>query len=216
MQSSPDHLIVVTGFGNKGIDLLVKELEGKLPLRRTDIISGCPTDLANLSPDELVDRIAQEKSRIRAGMKGSYLDVDDSYGALLNLADLVRGRISEVSHVFLIDGPLSPHVTVSLPETGVFDVFRRQYDERPAFARRTLDAFRDLPSTQRAKFTTVGSRLDTIVPSDAKLLPGVGHHLLDLEGHSLTPEKIQAVTAIITRRVMSQSQGKESQRSRAY
>lgn len=216
MQSSPDHLIVVTGFGNKGIDLLVQELGRKLPLQRTDVIAGCPTDLANLSPDELVDRIAQEKSRIRAGMERPSLDVYDSYGSLLGLADLVRGRISEVSHVFLIDGPLSPHVTVNPPDTGVFDVFRRQYDERPAFARRTLDAFRGLPSIQRAKFTTVGSRLDTIVPSDAKLLPGIGHHLLDLEGHSLTPEKIRAVTAIITERVIASSQGEGSPRFQSY
>lgn len=202
MRSTPDHLIIVTGFGNKGIDLLAKELERKLHISRTDIIAGCPPELADWHPSELVARIAEEKARFRRGRTGPYLDVSDSYGALLDLAELARGGIAEVSQAFLIDGPLSPHISVGPPANGVFDAFRRQYEERPSFAYETLGAFHRLPPEQQGKVTTVGSRKDHIVSPDAKSIPGVGHFTLDLEGHSLTPDKIRAVTAIVVSRVI--------------
>lgn len=216
MKSTPDHLIVVTGFGEKGIPELAASLRNANPSLEINTLPGCPPSKANVHPQDLVESLAADF----AMAPYDFTLLGHSYGALLALAAACRRRMCGISNLILVDGPLHPDVEVRPPEGGFFDRFTIQYENRVDTAHRCLAVLRELPPQTRRRIVTIGNIEDAIVPPDAKCLSEISHHDFenpDLQGHSLSPPKIEALTHFLVMRVMQpHDRVRESRVSPAY
>lgn len=218
MQSSPDHLIVITGFGDKGIPELAASLQQAKPSLEIHTLPGCPPEKANVHPQKLVESLADQLAMAPT----DFTLLGHSYGALLALAAACRRRMQGISNLVLVDGPLRPDVEVNPPQDGSFDRFALQYEYRVDTARRCMAVTRDLPMTALSRIVTIGNTEDRIVPPEAKNIPGglAEHRVLRkpaLQGHSLSPAKIEALTRLLVTRIMRpREQAQESLESPGY
>lgn len=218
MQSSPDQLIIVTGFGDKGIPELADSLRIARPALEIHTLAGCPPDKAAIHPQEIIGALTD---RLEPAPPYFAL-LGHSYGALLALAAACRRRMQGISNLILVDGPLRPDVEVNPPQDGSFDRFALQYEHRVDTARRCMAVIRDLPMTTLSRIVTIGNTEDRIVPPEAKNIPGglAEHRVLRkpaLQGHSLSPAKIEALTRFLVERVTQpRGSAQESPISPAY
>lgn len=207
--SVDDNLVVITGFGNKGIPDFVKELSRSVRFASQKIIWGCPSYAGGRDPQERLDYL---NDLIEDGGDKKFM-IGHSYGAFLALALACRRyRYHGVFNggldkLVLIDGPLHPDVEVSLPE-GVefFKPFLTQYRHRPGIAQQCMDScLKLLPKADLAKILTIGSAVDNIVPPAAKSLPNIEHIELppDMTGHNLSPAKIREIVRILVGKILN-------------
>lgn len=205
--SVDEHLVVIAGFGKKGIPDLVKELSQSVRFASTKIIWGCPPQEGGKDPQERLDFL---NDLIYHGDDKKFM-IGHSYGAFLAWALACRryrhhGAFNGVlDKLVLIDGPLDPDVKVSSPE-GVefFEPFLTQYQHRPAIAQECMDScLKLLPEADLAKILTIGSSVDDIVPPEAKRLPNIEHIELppDMVGHNLSPAKIREIVRILVEKL---------------
>lgn len=204
LTSRQSDLVVVTGFGIKGIDEFVKACKGRIPFVNQKIIHGCLPEHAKEHPDRLIDLI---EDKLDQGQREQTV-VGHSYGALLALAACCRRQLAGVSHLFLIDGPLNPNAEVNPPVDGRFNQFQQHYILRRKTASDCVRALNAMPVSERRKVVTMGNEKDAIVHSGAKCLhmDGIRHFDLGVVGgHSLFPDKIEEVVKIISREIGAKS-----------
>lgn len=181
MESAQREIIIVTGFGDKGIPELGAALLHTMQC--ISIVHGCPRERAAESPDARIETIQDEirKRTVTIDVIGH------SYGALLALAAALRERLKNISHLILIDGPLRHDVKVRPPNDRRFDIFNGHYEERARIAEECANLIKKI--RPQGNMLTMGNEFDLIVPGDAKSLEdlGVPHVTLPrgYEGHDL-------------------------------
>lgn len=206
---TPDNLVFVTGFRDKGGSELIDAVTRMRHFKRVERIAGCPPERGMLYPNELV---AEIEARLDT-LDGISLGIGDSYGSLLLLKAACRRRMRDISPLVLIDGPLSPDVEVNPPQgspesSAFYEQFRVQYAHRVEIARQCMGVLCELSDADLERIVTIGSTEDAIVPPAAKelILPGesgrqrrVRHIELPshLRGHSLSPPKIAEITRLL-------------------
>lgn len=178
---SESDLVLVTGFGDKGVAELATLLNQPDSFRSVHIVAGVPWYRAWESAKRSSRRISQHIDDIPGDSK---VLIGDSLGALMILVDSVRRGLRGILRLVLIDGPLRHDVDV-LPCKPLHRLFYRQYN-----GRRELAAL--FPRKKRhldlSRIVTMGTEEDRIVPPDAKRLDGVAHISLPYAGHSLRPK----------------------------
>lgn len=186
------NLVVISGFGEKGLDELARSIRKALPaFDETVHIRGCPWWRALHSPEGNMQRIR----RLIDLIPDQRFILSHSGSGHLVATSLAEDPIPNTPAVFL-DCALSPYATVRPPPGNIgFKLWKRQYNGRHALAHRCVEALEE--NEKAVDFYTIGSGNDYVVPGAAKKLPGVPHSQLSLQGHSLYPRKIEAVTAIV-------------------
>ena len=179
-------LIVISGFGDKGVHELTQHLEELIEPKRTTIVKGCPWYRAMEHPETIIERIYQE---IRTLSPEELIIVGHSYGALLALAVATRLEVENVlKQLILIDGPLNSYTDVA-PAKLAHHIFYEQYRNRVKIALACEEALRQMDTT---KITTICGQEDRIVPFEAKLLPRFQEVIVgeDEEGNPLVNNEI--------------------------
>lgn len=205
--SVDENLVVITGFGNKGIPDFVRELSRSVQFASRKIIWGCPPHAGGRDPQERLDYL---NDLIDCGDDKKFM-IGHSYGAFLALALACRryrfhGAFNGgLDKLVLIDGPLHPDIEV-FPPPGVefFKPFSTQYLYRPSIAQECMDScLKHLPKEDLAKILTIGSAVDDIVLPAAKSLPNIEHIELppDMPGHNLSPAKIREIVKILVGKI---------------
>lgn len=216
MQSSPNHLIVVTGFGAKGVPEFEDSLRQAKPNIDIRTLEGCPPEKADVHPHDLIESLAADLAT--APERFSLLG--HSYGALLALGAACRLRLRNMENVVLVDGPLAPDIEVRPPQNGLFDRFNVQYQHRVDTAQRCMAVLREMPWEERQRIVTIGSARDLVVSPFSKSLPGIIHNIFKnpaSDGHSLNRPKIAELTRFLVSEVMRQPDpARESRVSQPY
>lgn len=193
-------LLVVSGFGDKGISELADTLSQTGKFSQTEVMQGCPWWHAGTNPHRRARII--EKRLVQIGQPTML--VGHSYGALLALAAACRRQFAGISGVF-INGPLNPDVPVAPPQgKPLFHIFALHYQMREDIARECANALRQIDSTVLKNCVTIASADDNIVPPDAQKLPDILTSIsLPREtcGHGMNSSKIAAVSEIIMRMI---------------
>ena len=167
-KNRPPDIAIVTGFGDKGISALKKELDHKLQPHSSTIIPSAPWHKALDAPETVIERVAKA---IDAIPSDHILLIGHSYGALIALVVACRRQLDNILKVILIDGPLNPYIDVH-PTRSLHNIFFRHYEQREALAKEREKALRKLDAS---KVMTIGSENDQIVPAGAKQLPDNGN-----------------------------------------
>lgn len=158
-------LAIVTGFGDKGIDKLKTKLDAELNPRSSKTIPSAPWYRALQHPETVAARVGKEVEKIPSD---DLLLIGHSYGALIALVVACRLKLHNVLKLVLIDGPLSPDIEV-VPSRFAHRLFSRHYDYRVKLAEECEWILEGLDTS---KIITIGSRIDRIVPPEAKRLKG--------------------------------------------
>ena len=196
MEHKKHSLLVVSGFGDKGISEFADTLSRTDAFSQTKIMRGCPWWHAGTSPRRRVSAIEEQLAR----MEQPVMLVGHSYGALLALGAACRRQLSEICGVF-INGPLNPYVFVPPPQDKpLFRLFGLHYQMREEIAAECMDMLRKVDDAVLKNCVTVASPNDGIVPPDAQKLPGILSSITlprEIHGHGMSPEKIAAVSKIV-------------------
>lgn len=196
-------LVVEPGFSDKGSHDFAEAFGRVRSFSAIRVAKGCPPSCGGNQPDALVDDL---DSVLESFPDAEITLAGDSYGSLLALRNACRRKMRRIGHLILIDGPLHPEVLVEPPPGNDFyDVFSLQYEQRARIATECLRAVSDMSPEMRGRIVTVGSKIDTVVPPAAKIIPGVCHHELppNITGHSLSPDKIRAIVGFLTSEVFN-------------
>lgn len=175
------NLVIVTGFGDKGVHELAGHLNESKPFCSTHVIPGVPWFRAYEHPETSSRRISAKIDSVPGGSK---ILIGDSLGALMALVYAARKELSGVLKLILIDGPLRDDVDVQ-PHKKLHHLFHRQYKGRRGLASifQQKSRFLDL-----SRIVTMGTEEDRVVQPAAKRLDGVRHISLPYRGHSLRPK----------------------------
>lgn len=180
-------LVVVSGFGDKGVAELAHGVASDMGMSVPSVIPGSNWYLALQSPKNTLDRVTKmidfehrEREMILIG---------HSYGALLALVIACRQKLQRIYRLILIDGPLRHDVEV-LPLRKGHHLFFRHYRDRKRLAQIFPESRENL---DLSKIVTLGSEEDSIVPPAAKRLDGVRFIPLSHRGHGLRVETVRKI-----------------------
>lgn len=164
-RSSPNrpHIAVVTGFGDTQdmMNELQASLEEKVHPESFEVFMSVPRSEAQNHPETFIDPLCKKLSQ--ADQEVALIGY--SYGALLALTAACRLEFRKISDLFLIDGPLRSDVEV--PSITAFEEFVPHYKYRKTIAEECEAA---LSSIDHPRIVAMGSKVDWIVPCEAKFL----------------------------------------------
>lgn len=198
MEREKSDLLVVSGFGDKGILEFARALGQTNKFSRVKVMKGCPWWHAKTSPRSRISAIEDQLIQMRQPVTL----VGHSYGAFLALAAACRKRLMGIRGIF-INGPLNPDVSVEPPQgKAIFHLFDLHYRMREDIARECMDVLRQMDDAVLKNCVTITSLDDSVVPPDAQKLPGIFPSISlssQIRGHAMSPAKIAEVSKIILR-----------------
>ncbi len=218
------NVVIVTGFGDKGIEYLAKSIQETFAPKTCKVIQGAPLTRALWHPDRIIENTIRE---IRAIGENIIL-FGHSYGAFIAMAAAVREKLNNILTFVAIDGPLNADVPVQ-PALPSHWAFFRQYMHRPRIAKE-YEMIGEMAISQQKPIITIASPNDRIIPGKAKSVqgatsvplifynnsqtiafdarPGVTHITLPEKygGHSMRPQKSRLVAQIASHAYL-ESQG---------
>ncbi len=159
--NKPLDIVIVTGFGDKGIEHLKNDLDQNLKPNSSRVIASAPWNKALHTPEEVIADVTKE---LDAQPSKDLLLIGHSYGSLIALVIACRKKLQGILKLVLIDGPLRSDVEVK-PAKALHHAFFRHYRERPELARECEAILNDLHTS---KILTIGTARDAIVPPEAK------------------------------------------------
>lgn len=158
------HIAVVTGFGDTPmIDIFQEALEKKVNPQSFEMLMNVPNAEAERHPEAFIELLCKKLHNADQEM----ILIGHSYGAILALTAACRLEFRNVSDLFLIDGPLRSDVEV--PPIGAFEMFAPHYEYRTTLAE---ECEVSLSSLDHPRIIAMGSKVDWIVPYEAKFLKG--------------------------------------------
>lgn len=160
--NKPLDLAIVTGFGDKGISELQKELNRELQPATSRVIASAPWYRAHHHPEEVIAEVTKELD----AQPGNHLLVGHSYGALIALVVACRRELDGILKLILLDGPLRSDVEVK-PAKTAHHLFFRHYRERVKLAEECEEVLQRLATD---KILTIATAKDAIVPPESKKL----------------------------------------------
>ena len=174
------HIAVVTGFGDTPmIDTFQEALKKKVNPQSFEMLMNVPNAEAERHPEAFIDPLCKKLHDADQDMTL----IGHSYGAILALTAACRLEFRNVSDLFLIDGPLRSDVEV--PPIGKFEMFAPHYEYRKTIAEECEAV---LSSIDHPRIIAMGSKVDWVVPHEAKFLGGDQFHWIELpEDTSMSP-----------------------------
>ena len=96
------NVVIVTGFGDKGIEYIAKSIQETFAPKTCKVIQGAPLTRALWHPDRIIENTIRE---IRAIGENIIL-FGHSYGAFIAMAAAVREKLNNILTFVAIDGPV--------------------------------------------------------------------------------------------------------------
>lgn len=196
------HLLLVSGFGNKGLNELNQTIHEEVDIETSQIFQGCPFWLANSDPNKRIQAI----EKVIQSLPKDYptILVAHSYGSLLALLAACRLRFQGIDHAFFIDPPINPDYELQTPKNKpLFKIFARQYRNREILSKEA-ESYLQNPENeseiQSKNHHFLLSPSDRIVPYQSQLIKSAIDKYdfsENVKGHALTPTKIQETVRII-------------------
>ena len=156
--------VTVRAFFGKGARLERVFQEGLQPAHSAHI-EGALSFWEN--PEKGIDRVARELAEIQQQFRNALIVIGGhSYGALPALLVALRARLENILMVVLVDGPIGKADVPMHP--GLF-MFVRHYLARMKLVE---ECERLLQEVDRTKIISFGNYEDTVVPPNAKMIPG--------------------------------------------
>lgn len=171
MKNCPE-IVVIPGFGEKGIEHVEKAFQEKLHPPR---IHRVPCELLELTLSSTGKNIDRITSAIDEKKLSNMWLVGDSFGSLLALIYALRRSMEGIDKLFLIDGPLRSDVSVPPSKLMFRALFNQHYREREKYAKE-CEIILDQISPRN--IITIGSTRDRTVPPAAKRLDGCQDYTL--------------------------------------